>query len=142
MNITLYYVNHLKDFCIKFITKMYEKKHKITMLCEDEAFLHEVDDALWTSKQISFIPHVIYEHDVTEVPVFVENTPIVLTKPPFKIINHSDMVIILNHKSDPHCEHVVKAFDNRALYEEEKKRLNTATCWIYQNDTWEKDTSS
>ena len=182
MNITLYYVNNLKDFAVKFMTKMYEKKHRITLICDDEVLLNEIDDSLWTFKQSSFIPHLLSDHPAAK------DTPIVLSRPPFQNMNHSDMVVLLNipnvipsiaeveqccnivrrnsaevdlstsprsgsarddeekdmvvllnDKSDVECENIVKAFDNQASYEEEKKRFKTANCWIYKNDTWEKD---
>lgn len=132
-NITLYKVNDILDFATKFLYKLYEKKHRVIFLHDNEEFLNKLDEVLWMFKQISFIPHVKENHPLAS------KTPIVLSQFPFKNINEADTLVMINTNEIVDFPNLVKGFSDAALYEQEKQKHQNATCWVQKNDTWTKE---
>jgi len=134
MDVTLYKVDDLLDFTVKFLYKLYEKKHRVMVLYEDDAFAEKLDHALWVFKQSAFVPHVKEDHQLADM------TPIVFAKDKAKNINQADVVVVINHLDDPtNYQKVVKVFKDPSLYEKAKQKYKGAICWVQNNEKWEKE---
>jgi len=125
------------DFAVKFLHKLYDKKHRVMVLYEDEEFANELDRVLWVFKQSAFIPHVKEDHQLAEM------TPIVLAKSNKANVNKADVVLMFNYLEDPgDYKRVVKVFDDQALYEQAKQKYKEAICWVQKDEKWAKEEKS
>lgn len=118
-------------FLCKLIEKVYLRKHKLYVHCEDQKEAELLDELLWTYKDTSFIPHNLIDEGPNEPP------PIQLgyKNPP----SHGDVLINLsNQVPEFHSrfKRVLEVFSssdssnqNKAIYQEHLK--------IYQQQNFE-----
>ncbi len=55
-------------FACRLTEKIYRKKHKLYIHCQDQQQAHQIDELLWTYQDQSFIPHNIYGEGPTPPP--------------------------------------------------------------------------
>ena len=78
------------QFLCRLLEKAYKQKHQIFVLCHNQAQTHELDELLWTFKDISFIPHnILGEGPEPAPPIQLGYTTIPAT--------HRDIIIALKH---------------------------------------------
>ena len=55
-------------FLCKLIEKVYLRKHKLYIHCQDQQEANQIDELLWTYKDTSFIPHNLLGEGPSEAP--------------------------------------------------------------------------
>ena len=58
-------------FAIRLTEKLYREGHHIHLHTDNSAMLNALDNALWTDRDISFIPHEQASHPVANCPVTI-----------------------------------------------------------------------
>jgi DNA polymerase-3 subunit chi len=76
-------------YICRLIEKVYKKNHRIYILTSTEHETRTLNDLLWTFKDISFIPHNIYEENPTSP------APIQIGSSKEQPNNHNDILINL-----------------------------------------------
>ena len=61
---------HLRTVC-RIVDKAYKQQHHILVCCTDKRESQILDQLLWTFHDISFIPHEIWQHKSTDVPIII-----------------------------------------------------------------------
>lgn len=56
-------------FAARLIEKLYREGHRIHVHCDRESTLKRLDDTLWTSRDVSFVPHEIAAGPLKHCPV-------------------------------------------------------------------------
>lgn len=124
-----YILNKQDDIDIsvcKIIKKYYNKGHKILVKSDNEKFMDNINNLLWTFEQLTFIPHSTnIEYDIT--------TPVLLYKPKHKndSITKNDYNVILNidielDSSDKDHEIIIEVVDH-----DENKKTKSREKYIY-----------
>lgn len=140
--ITFYKVDNLISFIFKFVSQLYEQQKKIIVVAEDKDFLKELDDSLWSLKQLSFIPHVMD----TDMQIDFHNQPICLKQVPFENLNQADVVINVEGCADniKNVAHIIECFKDERLFQKRQKvyKGQEVVCWVFKNGKWEKSSFS
>jgi len=62
----------------RLASKAYEKDHKVVLMAQNDLDAAQLDDALWTITDISFIPHCLAKHAISSTPIIIvtpDSTP-------------------------------------------------------------------
>ncbi len=78
--------------------KVFKLKHRILILTQNDQHSQQIDDALWTFRESSFVPHVKSTH-------FEQNTPIYISHTPAKSSILNDILINLSPTTPPIAQH-------------------------------------
>ena len=122
-----------KSIC-RIINFYYKKKLKILIIGEDKSQIDTLNDLLWTFEQISFLPHKIYDPEVTL------DTPILLLTEKYlnNLLIFKEYDSIINNLDEP----IIQAENHFKVYEfvessEEKKIISRKKYTIYKNNNFD-----
>ncbi len=134
---------YIKAIC-KIINSIYKKGNAINIVSNDEGFLSQLDAALWTFEQLTFIPHLsAHEEKASKTPVILSNS--------LKSPNNSNIVVcfssdiasnadITGYERVVYCasEHDEKQLLDLRIFVEKMKELNINTnSYVQQtNGSW------
>lgn len=101
INITFYLIPYASIeasglYICRLTEKVYKKNHRIYILTSTEHETRNLNDLLWTFKDISFIPHNIYEENP------ISSSPIQIGSSKEQPGNHNDVLINLT-QDVPEC---------------------------------------
>lgn len=71
----------------KLLEQIISRGNKVHVFCDDEAFMNELDNLIWTFEQLAFVPHGTFKDPMPEV------TPIILSTEENKLNNANILVI-------------------------------------------------
>ncbi len=132
---------HVQYHVLRLAEKIYQKNHRATIVFPTEEDAQTCDHALWTYKQLSFVPHgcAMTDNDPEEHPIWISTQA--------KNLNGSDTIIFVgcppaSHKDLPFSTVVglfplEKKADFFPLFQE--CHHLSCSCWLYTDAGWKKE---
>jgi DNA polymerase III subunit chi len=89
--VTFYHITSdpLEKSLAELANKLYEKKERTLIVCNDNAQMHNINNILWSFSTKKFIPHGSIEDDAPE------QQPILLSTSPKNLDNNPSTIILL-----------------------------------------------
>ncbi len=118
------------------LLKILEEKKKVTIFCQDQDQIKEIDGSLWSYGRNKFIPHVTVfdkDFDFARQPIVISNEE--------KNINESDYLVFLNEPSSAFISKFSRVFyffeeRNLSKAKDLAQKLNPANSYKKDDGKW------